>query len=107
MYANAQIPLHTGEHSLAEALVPSCWIICCTCNGSEENLLQCLVNPLGNNDCSHSEDAGVRCSDPSMTLDCTSASLHVHQENPTMSKNMASMSILPFSIPDSCHVTYS
>ncbi|XP_065193965.1 scavenger receptor cysteine-rich domain-containing group B protein-like isoform X1 [Sycon ciliatum] len=31
------------------------------CNGLESNLFQCSRNPVGDHDCSHSEDAGVQC----------------------------------------------
>ena len=32
------------------------------CSGSESSLLECLSdNDIGSHDCSHSEDAGVRC----------------------------------------------
>ena len=32
------------------------------CTGSEARLFSCPSNVVGDNDCSHSEDAGVRCS---------------------------------------------
>lgn len=32
-----------------------------TCAGSEANLLECSHPPLFVSDCSHSEDAGVKC----------------------------------------------
>ena len=31
------------------------------CNGSETSLLSCAANPVGTNNCDHSEDAGVNC----------------------------------------------
>jgi len=31
------------------------------CRGTEPSLLQCNTNPVGENNCDHSEDAGVRC----------------------------------------------
>ncbi|XP_071481643.1 lysyl oxidase homolog 2B-like [Diadema antillarum] len=33
-----------------------------SCLGTEKNLLACEHNPIGVNDCSHSEDVGIRCS---------------------------------------------
>ena len=32
------------------------------CTGSESALLQCTSSPIGQNNCGHSEDAGVQCS---------------------------------------------
>ena len=32
-----------------------------TCTGSESNLLGCSGNAIGDNVCTHSQDAGVRC----------------------------------------------
>ena len=31
------------------------------CRGTESSLLQCRTNPIGQHNCDHSEDAGVRC----------------------------------------------
>ena len=31
------------------------------CNGTESSLLECNTNPIGQHNCDHSEDAGVRC----------------------------------------------
>ena len=31
------------------------------CSGGESSLLECQSNPIGENNCDHSEDAGVRC----------------------------------------------
>ena len=31
------------------------------CTGSETTILQCPQNEIGNHNCTHSEDAGVRC----------------------------------------------
>ena len=37
------------------------WLDNVQCRGTETRLIDCPANPLGNNDCSHIEDAGVRC----------------------------------------------
>ena len=31
------------------------------CRGTESSLLECRINPIGQHNCDHSEDAGVRC----------------------------------------------
>ena len=31
------------------------------CSGAESSLLECNTNPIGQHNCDHSEDAGVRC----------------------------------------------
>ena len=31
------------------------------CKGTESSLLGCRTNPIGQHNCDHSEDAGVRC----------------------------------------------
>ena len=38
------------------------------CNGSESSLLSCASNPVGMNNCDHSEDAGVKCTGTLMYL---------------------------------------
>ena len=38
------------------------WLDNVACTGEEENIAMCYHNGLGNEDCSHSEDAGVKCS---------------------------------------------
>ena len=37
------------------------WLDNLICDGTESRLADCLANPIGDHDCSHSEDAGVRC----------------------------------------------
>ena len=37
------------------------WLDQVSCTGMESLLFQCYHNGFGNHDCSHSEDAGVRC----------------------------------------------
>ena len=36
------------------------------CRGSEDNLLVCAHRVLGEHDCKHAQDAGVRCSSPTV-----------------------------------------
>ena len=31
------------------------------CSGTEQRLVACPANPVGDHDCRHHEDAGVRC----------------------------------------------
>ena len=40
------------------------WLDDVSCTGSESELLDCSHGGIGVEDCSHSEDASVRCSDP-------------------------------------------
>ncbi len=37
------------------------WLDQVNCRGTETRLIGCPANPLGQHDCSHLEDAGVRC----------------------------------------------
>ena len=37
------------------------WIDGAMCLGTEESLLECQANAIGDNNCNHNEDAGVRC----------------------------------------------
>ncbi len=40
------------------------WLDQVGCAGDEQGLASCEANPVGDNDCSHEEDAGVRCLGP-------------------------------------------
>jgi hypothetical protein len=37
------------------------WLDNVQCRGTETRLIDCPANPLGNHNCGHIEDAGVRC----------------------------------------------
>lgn len=37
------------------------WLDVVACTGEEQNIASCSHNGLGNHDCSHFEDAGVKC----------------------------------------------
>ena len=39
----------------------SIWLDQVSCAGTEATLAACPANPIGTHDCSHFEDAGVRC----------------------------------------------
>ena len=37
------------------------WLDNSICNGDESSLLECNTNQIGQHNCDHSEDAGLRC----------------------------------------------
>ena len=39
----------------------SIWLDNVDCTGSETSLISCQANPIGDHNCGHYEDAGVRC----------------------------------------------
>jgi hypothetical protein len=47
------------------------WLTNVRCNGSEQNLLSCSHDGLGNHYCGHSEDAGVECSSGKHIMLCS------------------------------------
>ena len=46
------------------------WLDNVQCSGTETRLIDCPANPLGNHNCVHGEDAGVRCT-PMTGMDIT------------------------------------
>lgn len=58
-YLGARQALHGGQVPRG---VGQIWLDNVRCTGRESNLSSCSHAGLGNNDCSHSEDAGVVCS---------------------------------------------
>ena len=59
------IALCTGAVALTLGNVPDgagqIWLDNVNCRGTETRLVDCPANPLGNHNCVHAEDAGVRC----------------------------------------------
>ena len=57
--------LYTGAEALTLADVPDgtgrIWLDNVQCTGIETTLISCPRNALGDNNCVHSEDAGVNC----------------------------------------------
>ena len=57
--------LHIGAMAFDEAAFGrgsgKIWIDEAMCLGTEESLLECQANAIGDTDCNHNEDAGVRC----------------------------------------------
>ena len=57
--------MYTGATALTLGAVPDgtgqIWLDDVECLGTETNLFSCTHNPLGQHNCAHFEDAGVRC----------------------------------------------
>ena len=49
------------------------WLDNVQCRGTETRLINCPANPLGNHNCGHIEDAGVRC----LTTTCTQGAIRL------------------------------
>ena len=54
------VPLKNGAEFFGSGL-DQIWLDNSICNGDEASLLDCNTNPIGQHNCNHSEDAGVRC----------------------------------------------
>ena len=70
-YKYAVRAIQKGEASIGDAGMPI-WLDDVRCVGSEETLNNCHHNGWGNENCGHSEDAGVECSNTGK-LDNTSS----------------------------------
>lgn len=44
------------------------WLDNVACAGTESRLIECTANNIGTHNCVHSEDAGVRCTEPTSEL---------------------------------------
>lgn len=51
----------TGSPSLGANMNISIYLDNIVCHGDELTLLMCAHNPVGEHNCDHTEDAGVRC----------------------------------------------
>ncbi len=52
--------LHIYSFSQASLSTPT-WLDELSCRGSESRLINCPANPIGNEDCTHSEDVALVC----------------------------------------------
>ena len=57
----SQAQAFSGAHFGSGATWSQIWLDDVACSGYESHLTDCSANALGNNDCSHYEDAGVSC----------------------------------------------
>lgn len=55
------LPSSDAQEYNAEPGEGATWLDQVSCEGNENNLLDCSMNDIGNEDCSHSEDVGVIC----------------------------------------------
>ena len=56
--------MHKGAVALTSGFTNGAgqiWLDQVRCSGTERRLIDCPANPLGQHDCVHTEDAGVRC----------------------------------------------
>ncbi len=75
--------MHTGAVALTSGFtngVGQIWLSSIQCRGSETNLTDCTHANFGEHSCSHSEEAGVRCST------CTTAAIRLQGGNATQGR---------------------
>ena len=52
--------LSRGSYPFGAAIVPI-WLDNVVCSGTEQSLFDCPANDVGDSNCDHDEDIGVRC----------------------------------------------
>ena len=60
------------------------WLDEVRCTGSESRLIDCPANPIGIEDCTHPEDAGVRCTGTTST--CTQGAIRLQAGTATQGR---------------------
>ena len=74
------------------------WLDNVRCSGSEVTLTNCLTRIFGSNDCSHSQDVAIECSDgPGSPYCCVVITLHTYAQSAVKQINSLSvcLSIFP------------
>ena len=79
------------------------WLDNVRCSGTESRLTNCLTTILGSNDCSHSEDVAIDCSDgPGSPFSCVAITLHTHAQSAVKQINSLSVCLSIFPSVYSC-----
>jgi len=73
-YLNSFITDATALFSGFTNGVGQIWLDEVACHGTETRLFDCPANPLGTNNCGHTEDAGVRCQETNI---CTQGDIRL------------------------------